>query len=165
KRVGAPDIADGGAKKIRPFGDGPADEDPAGAGAGASELARARISLLHQVLRAGDEVFPRVRLGCLVTGLVPCFALFAAAPGMGKGKHHPSVCYRTANTEVRRGTDPVSPVALEDAAVRPVEREPLLVNNGERHHGSVVAGNFNFFGDQFLEPWIGDFAIEDALGE
>src|SRR5713101_1423374 len=68
-----------------------------------------------------------------------------------------------ANAEVRIDTDPVSAVAGEDAAIRSVKRDSLLVNDGERNHGAVVPGNFDFFGDQLFESRIGDIAVEDTF--
>src|SRR5713101_2108426 len=70
-----------------------------------------------------------------------------------------------ANAEVRIDTDPVSAVAGEDAAIRSVKRDSLLVNDVERNHGAVVPGNFDFFGDQLFESRIGDIAVEDAFCE
>src|SRR5512144_3108589 len=70
-----------------PFGDGAADEDSAGAGARAGQLAGAGVAVAGQVFRAGDEVLPGVRLGGLVAGLVPGFALLAAAARVAIAEH------------------------------------------------------------------------------
>src|SRR5256885_1635403 len=70
-----------------------------------------------------------------------------------------------ANIEVGNGTYPVSAIAIEDAAIGSIKRDPLFVNDGERNHGAVVSGNFDFLGDQVVEPWIGDIAVEDAFRE
>src|SRR5439155_12451364 len=100
-----------------------------------------------------------------VTGFVPALALFAAAPGVSKGEHHPSVCHGIANAEVGIGTHPVSAIASEDAATRSVKRDSLFVNDGERNHGAVVPGYFDFFGDQLFESRIGEVAVEDTFCE
>src|SRR2546427_11559264 len=70
-----------------------------------------------------------------------------------------------ANAEVGIGTDPVSAVASEDAAIRSVKRDSLFVNDGERNHDAVVAGNFDFFGNQLFKSRIGDVAVEDTFCE
>src|SRR2546427_5508056 len=70
-----------------------------------------------------------------------------------------------ANAEVGIGTHPVSAIASEDAAIRSIKRDSLFVNDGERNHGAVVPGNFDFFGDQLFESRIGDVAVEDTFCE
>src|SRR5262249_37343112 len=87
-RIRAADGADGRAAQIGPLGDRAADQDPARAGAGARQLARAGVALLRQVLGAGDEVLPGVGLGLLVPGLAPGFTLLRAAARVAIGHHH-----------------------------------------------------------------------------
>src|SRR5205823_3607253 len=63
------------------------DEDAAGAAAKDAEARARGVLLLDEILRAGDEVLPGVRLRRLVARLVPIVAVDATAAHIRHGVH------------------------------------------------------------------------------
>src|SRR6266478_2292393 len=69
------------------------------------------------------------------------------------------------NAEMGRGADPVSAIAVKDAAIRSVKCYPLLMNDGQRNHRPIMTGHFDFLRHEFLESGIDHIRVEDAFRE
>src|SRR5262249_13703666 len=145
--IGASDITDCSPEQIRAFGDGTADENAARAGTGTSESLRARVALLDKEFGAGYEVLPCIRLGSLVARLVPGFAVVTSASGLIISNDLPPQGNGMAHIEIRCVADYVGAVALQNAAIASVQRNALLVDDGEWDHGAIVPRHLNLFGD------------------
>ena len=127
-------------EQVGPLGHRAADQDAAGAAAQDAELGRRGVALRDQVLGAGDEVLPGVRLGRLEAGLVPVLAVDAAAARIGHREHAAGVePGEPAGAEERLLGDAVARVAVQQRRVAAVERDALLVDDRHRHQRAVVA--------------------------
>src|ERR1700674_4033909 len=118
------------------------DQDAAGAAAEDAELGCSRISLGDQVLRARDEVLPGVRLGGLEAAAVPVLAEHAGAPRIGDREPSAGIQPDESRvTEERLFGDAIRTVTVEQGRIVAVQLDALAINDGHRHHRTVVALN------------------------
>src|SRR4051794_1651031 len=87
KRIQVSDPRDRGAEEIGPLGNGSPYQDSAGAGPGAGQMLRRGVALLHEILPAGNEILPGVRLGRLLPGLMPVLTVLASTSHVRRGEH------------------------------------------------------------------------------
>src|SRR5580658_1901556 len=109
--VGVPDPADGRRKEVGALRDRPAYQDSARAVANPPELPGARVALPDEILRAGYEVPPGVRLGGLEARLVPSLALLFPAPRVGIGNNHAPERDGLAHAETGRDAGAIVAIA------------------------------------------------------
>src|ERR1700679_2199716 len=125
---------DGRRKQVRTFGDGTADCDSTGTSSLDSKSRGRRVILVDQILRAGDEVLPRIGLGQLLCRQMPIFAVLTAASDVGDRIHASQVKpSKQCGIEIWIQSNAISAVALEPGGMRAIERHTLLADNGQRH--------------------------------
>src|ERR1043165_1265019 len=101
----------------------------------------AGVLLGDEVLGAGDEVLPGVRLRLTLPGEVPLLAVLAAAAHPCERQDASALKpHQPLRTEAGRSVlDAVSAVAVEERRVRAVTPEAALVEDDERDERAVVA--------------------------
>src|SRR6476646_7607924 len=146
KIVGHAHVVERRAKEVRALGDGATDGDSPRTSAFARQMLRRGELVVDQILSAGDEVGNGVELRGLAAAVMPILAILAAAADMSDRNHTTALQPRERRwIEAGVVSNSVRAVSMQKGGVRAVELESALVNNGERHQGSIRRFGLDLF--------------------
>src|SRR5581483_942953 len=140
-----------GTKQVGTLLDRAADQDAAGALGPAEQFARIGVPASDQVLRAGDEVLPGIRLARLVAGLVPSFAQLTATAYVREGNDGAAVVPRAHGRNVEgREADAVGAVTCDHREVPAVELDSPFMDDGQWHPSTIPTLYPNFLDGEIV---------------
>jgi len=132
---------EGHGEEVGALGHAGAYEEAAVATAGDGEFFFVSVALLDEVLAGGDEVVEDVLFFEQHTGLMPFFAVFAAAAEVGHGKDAAIFeQYQAGSAEAGREADVEAAVAVQVGGVGAVELKALAVYDEHTDFSTVFAG-------------------------
>ena len=108
----------------------------------------------NQPLCGGDKVIKYILLLQLHPRLVPRFAVFAAAPQIGRSIDKPLLQQGQAQRiKFGRNGDVEAAISVEQRGIVSIELQSALENQKHRHPGAVFAGVEHLHASRSLRAW------------
>ena len=153
------------AKRSGLFSERTANHNSSGARAFSGEMGSRCVFLVDQILCAGDEVTPRVRLRGLFPREMPLFTIFAPAAHVANGVNAALFMpCQTGRIEAGSKRNAIRTIGFENGRVRAIALKAFWISNRERNLCTVITGDFYFRGLDVGRIVVGTYRLKLRVG-